>query len=456
MRAYLILFLIVLLIFSISIAQPETITVYAGETKTINYTVINSGTQTQTFNIYLTGPTAYFAEKGVLIDVYPKLVELSPNQKATITIYIFASKEARETPQNLFTLTIASDTQKVEKSLIISVLRKYPVYISSIILSKYSILPLDSTKITVTIQNAKNEITPNYRLIFSIYKDGKEVLRKEVLTDFIEANGKLEVSQEFFADKYQEAGTYDVHVRLEDLKGQYVDSVKTKFEVKPVVKLPQEYTQKEVKYSLLSAKITIKIKNEGNVISNPFYVEERLPVFMKDFVRFHTPSTEQKLEVGTIVYKWLVRPLAPGESVIIEYEISLWQTWMGIVIILLVIFFFFRKAFQPALVKTIKEEEGKIKVYIKLKNKSKSTMKNVEISEEALPMLKIESNIGLEFEEKKLGRKRYLIWKIRELKPDEEVVMGYIASPLVEIVSLEIPKTQVTYIDEKGRKRMLE
>jgi hypothetical protein len=456
MRASLILFLIVLLIFSISIAQPETITVYAGETKTINYTVINSGTQTQTFNIYLTGPTAYFAEKGVLIDVYPKLVELSPNQKATITIYIFASKEAREIPQNLFTLTIASDTQKIEKSLIISVLRKYPVYISSISLSKYSILPLESTKITVTIQNAKNEITPNYRLIFSIYKDGKEVLRKEVLTDFIEANGKLEVSQEFFADKYQEAGTYDVSVRLEDLKGQYIDDAKTKFEVKPIVKLPQDYTQKEVKYSFLSAKITVKIKNEGNVVSDQFYVEERLPIFMKDFIKAYTPYTEEKFEAGIVVYRWLVKPLAPGESVVIEYEISLWQTWLVLVAIILAVFFFFRKGFQPALVKTVNKEEGKIKVYIKLKNKSKSIMKNIEVSEEVPPMLKVESNIGLEFEERKVGKKRYLVWKINELRPDEEAVMGYVASALVEIVSLELPKTQVTYIDEKGRKRTLE
>jgi len=455
MRASFILFLI-LLLFPISVAQTETITVYAGETKTIDYAFINNAPQSQTFNIYLTGPTAYFAEKGVLIDVYPKIVELTPNQKTNITLYIFALKEAREIPPNLFILTISSDTQKIEKSLIISVLRKYPVYISSITLSKYSILPLESTKITATIQNAKNEITPNYKLIFSIYKDGKEILRKEVLTDFIEANGKLEVSQEFFADKYQEAGTYDVSVRLEDLKGQYVDDVKTKFEVKPIVKLPQEYTQKEVKYSFLSAKITVKIKNEGNVISDQFYVEERLPIFMKDFIKAYTPYTEEKFEAGMVAYRWLVKPLAPGESVVIEYEISLWQTWLGIVVIMLVVLFFFKKGFQPALVKTVKKEGGKIKVYIKLKNKSKSIMKNIEVSEEVPPMLKVESNIGLEFEEKKVGKKRYLVWKINELRPDEEAVMGYISSALVEIVSLELPKTQITYIDEKGRKRTLE
>jgi hypothetical protein len=266
----------------------------------------------------------------------------------------------------------------------------------------------------------------------------------------------LEVSQEFFADKYQEAGTYDVSVRLEDLKGQYIDDVKTKFEVKPIVKLPQEYTQKEVKYSFLSAKITVKIKNEGNVVSDQFYVEERLPIFMKDFIKAYTPYTEEKFEAGIVVYRWLIKPLAPGESVVIEYEISLWQTWLGLVVIILAVFFFFKKGFQPALVKTVRKEEGKIKVYIKLKNKSKSIMKNIEVSEEVPPMLKVESNIGLEFEERKAGKKRYLIWKINELRPDEEAVMGYVASALVEIVSLELPKTQITYIDEKGRKRTLE
>jgi hypothetical protein len=177
---------------------------------------------------------------------------------------------------------------------------------------------------------------------------------------------------------------------------------------------------------------------------------------MKDFIKAYTPYTEEKLEAGIVVYRWLVKPLAPGESVVIEYEISLWQTWLGLVVIILAVFFFFKKGFQPALVKTVRKEEGKIKVYIKLKNKSKSIMKNIEVSEEIPPMLKVESNIGLEFEERKVGKKRYLVWKINELRPDEEAVMGYVASALVEIVSLELPKTQVTYIDEKGRKRTLE
>jgi len=451
-----IIFLLFVMLLPIVVAQSEVISIYAGETKTINYTLINIADQVQIYNIYLSGPIAYFAERKVLIDVYPRLIELAPNQSAKITLYIFASKEAKEISPNLFTLTIASETQKIEKSLIISVLREYPVYIFSINLSKYSILPLESTKITATIQNAKNEITPNYKLIFLISKDGKEVFRKEVITDFIEANSKLEVSQEFFAEKYQEAGAYDVLIRLEDLRGQYIDDAKTKFEVKAIVKLPQDYTQKETKYSFLSAKVTVKVRNEGNVISEPFYVEERLPIFMKDFIKAYTPYTEEKLEVGTVVYRWLVKPLAPGESVVIDYEISLWQTWLGIIIVILAVFFFFRKGFQPALIKTIKKQEGKVKVYIKLKNKSKSIMKNIEVSEEVLPMLKIESNIGLEFEERKVGKKRYLVWKINELKPDEEAVMGYVATPLVEIVSLELPKTQVTYSDEKGRKRRLE
>jgi hypothetical protein len=451
-------FTLLFLIFALPLAfgQPETITVYAGESKTINFTIVNIAEEKERYAILLSGPIAYFAEKKVLIDVYPKVVELQPNQSAKITLYIFASKEAKEIPQYLFTLTISSDTQKIEKTLIISVLRKYPVYISSLTLSKYSILPLESTKISVILQNARNEITPNYKLLFLILKDGKEVLKKEVITDFIEANSKMEISQEFFAEKYQEAGTYDVFVRLEDLKGEYIDDAKTKFEVKPIVKLPQEYTQKDVKYSLLSARISVKVKNEGNVVSDQFYVEERLPIFMKDFVKAYTPYTEQKFEKGLVIYRWLIKPLAPGESVVIEYEISLWQAWIVLVGILLIVFYFFTKGFQPALVKAVKREDGKIKVYIKLKNKSKSTMKSIEVSEEVLPMLKIESSVGLEFEEKKIGKKRYILWKISELKPDEEVVMGYVASPLVEIVSLELPKTQVTYLDERGRKKTLE
>jgi hypothetical protein len=450
------IFIFVILFLPIALAQSETIMIYAGETKTFNYTLINLASQQQKYNIYLSGPVAYFAERKVLIDIYPKIVDLAPNQSAKITLYVFSSKESKEIPPNLFTLTISSEEQKIEKPLIISVLRKYPVYISSINLSKYSILPLESTNIKVSIQNVKNEITPNYKLLFLVSKDGKEVLRKEIITDFIEANSKIDVSQEFFAEKYQEAGTYDVFVRLEDLKGGYIDDAKTKFEVKAVVKLPQEYTEKEVKRSLLSSKVSVKVKNEGNIVSEQFYIEERLPFFMKDFIKAYTPFTEEKVEGGFVVYRWLVKPLAPGESVIVEYEISLWQTWIILVVLISTVYFIFKKVFRPALVKSVKRENGKIKVYIKLKNKSKSIMKNVEVSEEVLPMLNVESKVGLEFVEKKIGRKRYLVWKIDELRPEEEVVMGYVASSLVEIISLEIPKTKVTFYDEKGRKKSLD
>jgi hypothetical protein len=449
-------FVIIALFFSIAIARLDNIEIYAGENKTLSFIIVNEYNKTRTYNIYLTGPVAYFAERKVLIDVYPKIVTLEPNQSSKINLYIYSSKESKEISPHLFLLTISSEDYKIEREITVSVSRKYPVYISSINLSKYSILPLESTRISITIQNAKNYITPNYKVVFSILKDGKEVLRKEVITDFIEANSRIEVSQEFFAEKYQEAGIYDVNVKLEDLKGNYIDEAKTKFEVKAIVKLPQEYTTKEIKYSLLSTLILIKVKNEGNTVSNQFYVEERVPRFMKDFVKARTPFKEVIVENGNVVYRWLVKPLAPGESVIVEYEISLWQVWLALIAILLAVIYFFRRGFKPSLLKTVKREGEKFKIYIKLRNNSKSTMKDVEVVEEVPPMLKVESGIGLGFEERKIGKKRYLIWTIKEVKPDEEVIMGYIASPLVEIISLDLPKTKATFIDEKGIKKTLE
>ncbi len=456
MKKETIFFFLPILFLNICFAQSESIVVYAGEIKTINYTLINAASHSQTYTVSLVGPTAYFAERKVLIDVYPKIVQLEPNQSTKITLYIFSSKEAREISSHLFSLIISSEEQRIEKPIIISVLRKHPVFISSLNLSKYSIFPLENTRITVRIQNLRNEITPKYKLLFFITKDGREVLTREIITDFIEANSNIEVFHEFYAEKYQEAGIYDVYVRLEDLKGEYVDDARTKFEVKAVVKLPQEYTEKQIKYSFLSARISIKVRNEGNTFSEPFYIEEKVPIFMKDFVKEYTPSSEQKHEGGFFVLRWNIKSLAPAESVLVEYEISLWQTWLILVLIILVVFYFFKRGFQPALVKTVKISDNKIKVYIKLKNKSKSTMKNIEVSEEVLPMLSVESSVGMEFEEKKIGKKRYLVWKIDELRPDEEVIIGYVASPLVEIVSLELPKTHVSYIDEKGRKRVLE
>ncbi|MGC8993626.1 MAG: hypothetical protein ACP5H3_01170 [Candidatus Aenigmatarchaeota archaeon] len=454
MKKILILLILVALI-PLALSQ-EDITIYAGETKTINYTISNLANEPLTYTVSLSGPIAYFSSKGIYLDVYPKILNLNPNQSAIVTLYITARKDAKETGSYAFSLDISAENQTISKTLIIRALRKYPVYISSLSLSKYAIYPLESLKIFVKVVNVKNEIAPNYKLTITISKDGKEIWKRDLITDFIEANSESEISQEFFAEKYQEAGTYEVYVLLSDLKGNFVDDAKTKFEVKPIVKLPEEFTEKEVKYSLLSAYVKIKIKNEGNVKSSSFYVEERVPLFMKDFFKPYVNPSEEKIEAGFITYRWLIPSLEPGQTVVIEYEISLWQTWIGLIVIIIAFIYFFRFTFRPALVKEIVKEGNKLKVYIKVKNKSKEIMKNIEIKEEVSPMLKIESFIGKEFEEKKVGKKRFLIWKIDELKPEEEALVGYRAEALVEVASITLPKTKVEFTDEKGRVRSLE
>jgi len=56
-------------------------------------------------------------------------------------------------------------------------------------------------------------------------------------------------------------------------------------------------------------------------------------------------------------------------------------------------------------------------------------MKNIEVSEEVPPMLKVESNIGLEFEERKVGKKRYLVWKINELSQMKKLLWVMLHQP---------------------------
>jgi len=448
----------VLISLGIALSQPyvsgtEFINIYAGEAKTIEYSIINKDDKIQTFNIFISG----FYREGVSIDVYPRIVTLEPNQEAKIRVYIEAKKFAREVKPSLFYLNIRYENQTIEKALILQVVRKFPVYISSIELSRYSIYPLESLTITTNIENVKDEITPNYKALFLVLYNNKEVFRKEKITDYIPSFGSIKISETFSAEKYQQAGKYEVVVRLYTLGGEIVDEAYSSFEVKPVEKIPANYTKKETKYSILEAYTRIEIKNEGNIVSKPFYLIESLPTFMKDFFYPYSKPDEVEYSFGYVHYKWLIRPLQPGETVIIEYKISIWQTWLVIIIILLMVFFFFRKTYTPTISKTVKKENGKIKVTIKIKNNSKSTMKEVFVEDFVPLMFKIVSYVGNkpeEIEAKKTKEKR-LIWKINELKPDEEAIFFYYIQPLVELVSVQLPKSKLIFTNEKGTKTEL-
>lgn len=444
-----------LIFLSTAFSQPfvsgtDFITIYAGENKTIEYLIINKDNKIQTFSIFISG----FYREGISIDVYPRTIILEPNQEAKIRIYIEAKKFAKEVKPSLFYLNIRYENQTVEKPLILQVLRRFPVYISSLELSKYSIYPLESLTITMNIENVKDEITPNYKALFIILYNNKEVFRKEKITDYIPSFGSLKVSETFNAEKYQKAGKYEVIGRLYSLKGEIVDEAYSTFEVKAVEKIPTNYTKKEIKYSLLEAYVRIEVKNEGNVISKPFYLIESLPAFMKDFFYPCSKPDEIESSLGYINYKWLIRPLQPGESVIIEYKISLWQTWLVLVTIILLIIFFFRKTYTPTISKTVKKEDEKLKVMIKVKNKSKNIMKEVYIEDSIPLMFKVISYTGSkpeEIESKKIREKK-IVWKINELKPDEEAIFVYYLQPLVELVSAVLPPAKLRFMNEKGIK----
>lgn len=442
-------------VFPIGFSQPfvsgsDFITIYSGENKTIEYVIINRDVRTQTFTIFVSG----FFKEGVSIDVYPKLITLAPNEETKIKVYIEAKKFVKEIKPTIFYLNLKYENQTIEKPLIIQVLRRFPVFISSLELSKYSIYPLETISINLNIQNTKEETTPNYKAVFSILYNRKEIYRKEKITEYIPPLESIKIIENFTAGKYQNAGRYDIVVKLYSLKDELIDEISTSFEIKPIEKVPSNYTKKETKYSFLEAYVKIEIKNEGNIPSKPFYLVESLPVLMKDFFYPFVPPDEIETVGNHVNYKWLIQPLQPGESIIIEYKISLWQTWLVMMVIILLILFLFRKTYLPSISKTAKKEGSKIKVIIKVKNNSRNIMKDVSIEDTIPIMFKLISFIGTKGEEteNKKTKEKKLVWKINELKPDEEAIFSYYLQPLVELVSITLPAPKLKYIDKRGIK----
>ncbi|MCX8190895.1 MAG: hypothetical protein N3D78_01765 [Candidatus Aenigmarchaeota archaeon] len=433
-----------------SITGADFITLYAGESKTVEYYITNMEAVPQTLSVFISG----FYKEGVSLDVYPKILTLQPNQTEKITIYLEAKKFVKEIPPTKFSLNVKYENMIFEKDLILQVLRKHPVYINSLDLSSYGIYPTESVNIITTLENTKNEVSPNYKVFTKIIFEGSEVFYKERITDYIPPSGILRVVETFQTERYQKAGKYEVYVSLYNLKGELVDEAKSAFEVKAIEKIPQNFTRKEVKYSFLEVHVKIEVRNEGNVVSKPFYVIESLPLFMKDFFNPSVQPTEIESSFGQVNYKWLIKPLEPGESVIIEYKISIWQTWLTIVAIIILVLFIFKRTYTPVIRKSVKREGKRLKVFIKVKNSSKKIMKEILVEDFVPTMFKVTSYFGVKPEEveMKKTKEKKLVWKINELKEDEEAIFGYYLEPIVEILSMRLPAARMEYTDHKGRR----
>lgn len=207
-------------------------------------------------------------------------------------------------------------------------------------------------------------------------------------------------------------------------------------EIRKIVK------DRKVESGFLKYSVEIYLRNDGNV-KEEVEVSERIPYILRPFVVFENSNPEIKDEIVT----WKVI-LNPQQEVSIRYSILYFiPIATASLIALLVFFYYFFVFLVPKYKKQVELKEDVYKIKILVRNTSRKRMRNIEIRDFVPSLFKIISFETLKPEIKKSKDGFELIWKIKELKPGEEVLISYKVKPLIEIIGkVNFSKPKVKYV----------
>jgi len=428
---------------------------YTGESVSTEFTIQNLQDETDSFDITLWPP--YWL--GISATLEKSTVTIDANSNETVNVYLTIPIAVEELMLN-YNITVKSVTDEEisdSQTLALRVIRRVPIYISDVKLSKYVLDPMESFKIEVSVTNLDAQLYSQASLQTNIKKDEAIVQRFDDTVE-IPATSTQKIENSFAFDKYTDPGTYKIETILKDKLNRIVSTKETTLKLNAVYNITHE---KIMSYSLLLQTASIIVKNEGNAPSTSFYITEDIPSFMGPIVQPVGHYTVETIQ-NRIFYHWLVPSLMPGEERVVKYQLNLWNVWIITLVIIFSVVFGFKYVFTPKVVKSFTHAgritRGKeIIVSLDVRNRSRKKINDVEIRDFIPSILGVVGKYDtLRPKVRKVKGGTELIWNFDSLKPREERVITYRIKPSVDVMgSLKLPKAQVKYIDKKKVKKMM-
>jgi len=427
------------------ITPGSSILIYAGQQNQIQIPIKNDAGYKDTFYISV-WPTAW-------VNVEKYWVTLEPGQSSSVSLILTPPRDAEEGVR-VFSITINSlDNQTSESdSLYVDVKRKTNVFISDIQLNKQIFKPDETLEIKSIIRNADLKNSHTILLTTKILKDNL-LIQKFEKTETIQAKKFLEIEQSLPITIHDVYGDYEIEVLITDTLNEFLDEEKTSFKIERVYDVVKYRTQE---HGLFYSSVKIDIENKGNVPKSNFSLEESLTEISKYFFQ---PETEPDLEMkkeNRIVYVWNIQGLNPGDSRSIKYRLQFVNIFALCVAGLISIIIIFLLRCKPSMNKKcrgILSEKKRLTISLHIKNKTKKTLKNLEVKDFVPSIAKVMRKFdSLEPDLKRKNIGTELTWKIEKLKPGEERILTYRIEPLIEIVGeLKLPKAYFTHQTKKGK-----
>ncbi|RLJ09211.1 MAG: hypothetical protein DRP15_04120, partial [Candidatus Aenigmatarchaeota archaeon] len=309
--------------------------------------------------------------------------------------------------------------------------------------------PNESLKLVLELKNFASS-AQNATLSFEILCENKILTSKSFKLE-IPAKESLNFTFSLPLDEFV-PGSYKVRGSL-FYEGKLTGLIEKDFEVARVVEFE---VKKSERAEFLSQVFEYTIKNVGND-----FATYELKVETKPYLRYLISYSQEPEFIETDGKAFLVWKISlkPDESTKVYYRINYLPLLLLVLFLAALIYLIVRKSFELSISKFVTHKgplvpKKGIRVLIEVKNKTRSSVKNVVIEDLVPPILKVvEKFETLKPEVKKLPEGTKLTWKIANLHPDEERVLSYYVAPMLHIVgTIKLPAAKIHYTIKKRRK----
>lgn len=373
------------------------------------------------------------------------LVRLVPGETKDVVLTV---SPFQGTTIGLYKVTLIAESlatkQKVLKDIFINVYKGEVVDIEKIVVSGDT-RPTGNVSITVFVKNYKT--VPSNEVIISavVSSSSRKVFDFTEVIDSINPDQKVSRTRQFVLERYADAGTYRIGATL--LAGNEIKEVTQTFTVaaKPVIITTEESTPLAFGFS---KKITIR--NDGNAEADTVTITNAISAVESVFYSGNLPS---KIEDGQ--YIWLVRGIAAGEVITIEYKIdytSLFMFILAIIILGWVLFFKLRTVrIKKYIIQKKELEEGEeFTVGIEVRNASGRKKDEIVVRDFVPPVFDFKSAQTPEPTRKKTAAGIELTWKLKDVHHREERLVSYKIVPVFGVHgTIRLPRTSATFKQNK-------
>jgi hypothetical protein len=444
------------------ILPTNSIVGYGGETSSIDLTIKNNLIVPDTFTITIF--PSDFANVTTNLEKSSVFVNASSTQN--VKLYFDMPMDVNELliPFKISVKSVTDGSISDGQDLLLRTVRKTDVYIDKINPPENSGYdPEQVVNIEVKVRNVGVNTLGKFDLETMVLKSGLVLKTYDYTIGTILPKSFEMVYDNYTIEKYRAPGIYVINSTLEDSNGKIISSKITTFNVSAAYKLPSEYTKRNSVYTFLFITTTIAVKNEGNINTPPFYINESIPWIGKVlFSPQIEPTSISKSPDGRTVYSWLIPTLEPGKQITIKYSYGLWKIWLTLLVVGGGTYIGVKFFYSPTIRKTHRHKgpitkEKEVMVSLDVKNRSMHEVKDVQIRDVVPSTAKVIDKFDtLKPMMRQTTTGTEMRWKIDTLKPGEERLITYRIKPVVDVAEkLNLPKAHARYVDRKKMKKII-